>query len=188
VDLASKVFARISEANDVLSSNEQRTAYVAQLKRQKGAPADRQEVTRILTAEQQFQRAEDAVRQRNWTAALEALKWAMELDPNEGEFHALRGWVLFLQQQDLGTGNPEPAYEAIKKAISLSPQSPAPFYYLGQIRKACGDQAEAEKMFRKTIDLRPNHVEANRELRLIQMRRGKGDETVSGRLFGRKKK
>jgi hypothetical protein len=43
-------------------------------------------------------------------------------------------------------------------------------------------------MFRKTIELRPNHVEANRELRLIQMRRGKGDETVSGRLFGRKKK
>lgn len=188
VDLASKVFARISEANDVLSSNEQRAAYLTQLKRNKGAPADRQEVTRILTAEQQFQRAEDAVRQRNWTAALEALKWAMELDPNEGEFHALRGWVLFLQQQDLGTGNPEPAYESIKKAISLSPQSPAPFYYLGQIRKACGDQAEAEKMFRKTIELRPNHVEANRELRLIQMRRGKGDETVSGRLFGRKKK
>ena len=188
VDLASKVFARISEANDVLSNNEKRAAYIAQMRRSRGAQADRQEVTRILTAEQQFQRAEEAVRRRDWNAALEALKWAMELDSAEGEFHALRGWVLFLQQQDLGTGNPEPAYEAIKKAISLSPQSPAGFYYLGQIRKACGDMGEAEKMFRKTIELRPNHVEANRELRLIQMRRGKGDDTAGSRLFGRKKK
>ena len=92
------------------------------------------------------------------------------------------------QQQDQGNRNPDPALEQIKKAIALSPQSPAPYYYLGQIRKACGDQVEAEKMFRKTVELRPDHIEANRELRLIQMRRGKGDETVSGRLFGRKKK
>jgi hypothetical protein len=43
-------------------------------------------------------------------------------------------------------------------------------------------------MFRKTIELRPNHVEAARELRLMQLRKAKGDDTVAGRLFGRKKK
>jgi len=189
VELAGKVFARVSEAHDVLASPEKRQLYVSQLKRGRGgAQADRSEVSRILTAEQQFQRAEEAVRRRDFTAALDALKWALELDSNEGEFYALRGWVLFLQQQDQGNRNTEPALEQIKKAITLSPQSPAPFYYLAQIRKACGDQAEAEKMFRKTVELRPDHIEANRELRLIQMRRAKGDETVSGRLFGRKKK
>ncbi|HTO69635.1 MAG TPA: response regulator [Myxococcota bacterium] len=188
VELAGKVFARISEAHDALASPEKRQIYVAQLKRNRGAQADRGEVNRILTAEQQFQRAEDAVRRRDFAAALEALKWALELDSNEGEFYALRGWVLFLQQQDQGNRSPDAALEQIKKAITLSPQSPAPYYYLAQIRKACGDQAEAEKMFRKTVELRPDHIEANRELRLIQMRRAKGDETVSGRLFGRKKK
>lgn len=188
VEIAGKVFARISEAHDALASPEKRQLYLAQLKRSRTAQADRQEVSRILTAEQQFQRAEEAMRRRDWNASLEALKWALELDSNEGEFYALRGWVLFLQQQDQGGRNPEPALEQIKKAIALSPQSPAAYYYLALIRKACGDQAEAEKMFRKTIELRPDHVEANRELRLIQMRRAKGDETVSGRLFGRKKK
>jgi CheY-like chemotaxis protein len=189
VDLAAKVFARISDAHDTLTSPERRQMYVAQQKRKGGgAAADRGEVNRILTAEQQFQRAEDALRRRDYAASLEALKWALELDSNEGEFYALRGWVLFLQQGDQASKNPEPALDQIKKAITLSPQSPAPFYYLAQIRKACGDQAEAEKMFRKTVELRPDHVEANRELRLIQMRRAKGDETVSGRLFGRKKK
>jgi CheY-like chemotaxis protein len=188
VDLAGKVFARISEAHDVLASPEKRQLYVAQLKRSRSAAADRQEVTRILTAEQQFQRAEDAMRRRDWNASLDALKWALELDANEGEFYALRGWVLFLQQQDQGARNVDPALEQIKKAIALSPMSPAPYYYLAQIRKACGDHVEAEKMFRKTIELRPDHVEANRELRLIQMRKAKGDETVTSRLFGRKKK
>ncbi len=189
VELAGKVFARISEAHDVLASPEKRQLYVSQLKRNRGTQGDlRQEVSRILTAEQQFQRAEEAMRRRDWTASLDALKWALDLDPNEGEFFALRGWVLFLQQQDQGARNPEPALDQIRKAIALSPQSATSYYYLGQIRKACGDHAEAEKMFRKTIELRPDHVEANRELRLIQMRRAKGDETVSGRLFGRKKK
>jgi tetratricopeptide (TPR) repeat protein len=78
--------------------------------------------------------------------------------------------------------------EHIKKGIALSPQSATAYYYLGQVRKACGDPAEAEKMFRKTVELRPNHVEAARELRLIQLRKAKGDDTVAGRLFGRKKK
>src|SRR5262249_50465213 len=176
------------EAHDTLATPEKRQLYVNQLKRSRSAQADRAEVNRILTAEQQFQRAEEAMRRRDWNGSLEALKWALELDSTEGEVYALRGWVLFLQAQDGGDGNPEPALDQIKKAITLSPQSPAGYYYLGQIRKACGDHAEAEKMFRKTVEMRPEHIEANRELRLYQMRRAKGDETVSGKLFGRKKK
>jgi curved DNA-binding protein CbpA len=156
-ELAAKVFARISEANDALGRPDMRAAYLA-------------------------------VRRKDWEAALEALRWALELDANEGEFHALRGWVVFLKNQDQKGGDMAEALDHIKKGLTLAPQSPTPYYYLGQIRKACGDHAEAEKMFRKTIELRPNHVEASRELRLIQLRRAKGDETVTGRLFGRKKK
>ncbi len=189
LELAGQVFARISEANDALARPDSRAKYVMQLRKSRGASADRREVNRILTAEQQYQRAEEAVRRRDWSAALEALRWALDLDPNEGEFHALRGWTLFLQQQEAGgRGDPEVGTEHIKKGIALSPQSATAYYYLGQIRKACGDPAEAERMFRRTIELRPNHVEAARELRLMQLRKAKGDDTVAGRLFGRKKK
>jgi CheY-like chemotaxis protein len=187
IELSGQVFARISEANDGLARGDLRVAYLAQIRRTRSATADRREVNRILTAEQQFQRAEDAVRRRDWTGALEALKWALELDANEGEFHALRGWTLFLQAQDSG-GNTEVGVEHIKKGIALSPQSATAYYYLGQVKKACGDGSEAEKMFRKTVELRPNHVEAARELRLMQLRKAKGDDTIAGRLFGRKKK
>jgi tetratricopeptide (TPR) repeat protein len=187
-ELAAKVFARISEANDVLASPDTRAGYTAQLRQTRGASADRQAVSRILTAEQQFRRAEDAMRRKDWDAALESLRWALELDPDEGEFHSLRGWVTFLKQQDQGGGDPDAALTHLKKGVALSPQSPSGWFYIGQIRKACGDAAEAERMFRKVIQVRPDHVEALREVRLMQLRRAKGDDTIAGRLFGRKKK
>ncbi len=188
-ELAAKVFARIAEANDALGSPDTRAGYVAQQRlAARNTPADNQAVSRILTAEQQFRRAEDAMRRKDWEQALESLRWALELDPDEGEFHSLRGWILFLKQQDQGGGDAETAIGHLKKGIALAPQSPTGFFYLGQIRKACGDTAEAERMFRKTIDVRPDHVEACRELRLMQLRRAKGEDTIAGRLFGRKKK
>ena len=187
-ELAAKVFARISEANDVLGSPDTRAGYTAHLRQARGGSADRQAVSRILTAEQQFRRAEEAMRRKDWDASLESLRWALELDPDEGEFHSLRGWVMFLKQQDQGGGDPEAAVTLLKKGIALSPQSPSGWFYMGQVRKACGDAAEAERMFRKVIDLRPDHVDALREVRLMQLRRTKGDDTIAGRLFGRKKK
>jgi CheY-like chemotaxis protein len=187
-ELAAKVFARISEANDALASPDKRLAYVAQLRNLRGGSADRQAVSRILTAEQQFRRAEDAMRRKEWDQSLECLRWALELDADEGEFHSLRGWVMYLKQQDQGGGEMEAAAAHVKKGIALSPQSPSGYFYLGQIRKACGDAAEAERMFRKTVDVRPDHVDALRELRLMQLRRAKGEDTIAGRLFGRKKK
>ncbi len=189
VELAAKVFARISEANDVLGSPDSRAGYDVQLRQTRGAEADRNAVNKILTAEQQFRRAEESARRKEWDAALDALRWAIELDPDEGEFHSLRGWVMFLKQQDQGGGgDPEAAVSLLKKGIALSPQAPSGWFYLGQVRKACGDSAEAERMFRKVIDVRPDHVEALREVRLMQLRRAKGDDTIAGRLFGRKKK
>ncbi|MEX2208715.1 MAG: response regulator [Myxococcota bacterium] len=187
-ELAAKVFARISEANDVLASPDSRAGYTAQLRHTRGAAADRQAVSKILTAEQQFRRGEEAMRRKEWDASLEALRWALDLDPDEGEFHSLRGWVMFLKQQDQGGGDAEAAITHLKKGIALSPQSPSGWFYMGQIKKACGDSAEAEKMFRKVIDVRPDHVDALREVRLMQLRRAKGDDTIAGRLFGRKKK
>ena len=188
-ELAAKVFVRIAEANDALGSPDTRAGYVAQQRTaSRNETVDRQAVSRILTAEQQYRRAEEAMRRKDWDQALECLRWALDLDPDEGEFHSLRGWVLFLKHQDQGGGDAEAAIADVRKGIALSPQSPTGYFYLGQIRKACGDTAEAERMFRKTIDVRPDHVEACRELRLMQLRRAKGDETIAGRLFGRKKK
>ena len=82
------------------------------------------------------------------------------------------------------------AIEHLERALKLAPRSPTGYYYMGQLRKACGEQGQAGKMFRKVLALRPEHVEASRELRLLQRRHKESTDSGPGGLFGfgRKKK
>ena len=74
----------------------------------------------------------------------------------------------------------------IELAISIAPNSATGYYFLGQLHKACDREQQAMKMFRKVLDLLPDHVEAAREVRLMGMRKAKDDK--AGGLFGFGKK
>ena len=57
---------------------------------------------------------------------------------------------------------------------------------MAKLHKACENSAEAQKMFRKVVEIDPKHQEAMREIRLASMRKGKqGSSGLFG--FGRKK-
>ena len=73
------------------------------------------------------------------------------------------------------------AIDSLRKAIALAPNSPSGYYYLGRLHRICEQLPEAERMFRKILELRPQHAEAAQELRLLERRRNER----SGRgLFG----
>ncbi len=182
--LAAEVFARISMAHDTLTDPQARQIYESELKTGKSAQQQRKEVARIVEAEQECRRGEGCLQARDHERASVHFQRALELEPNEGEFHALYGWTLFLTQ----SAQRPKAMEHLKKAIALAPQSPTGYYYLGQLLKACEDTDGAGKMFRKVLSLRPDHVEASRELRLIQKRFGETHDSKSGKLFGFGKK
>ena len=180
--LASQVFARLSEAHETLSDSERREAYVAQLASGGAKAADRQQVARILTAEQQFRKAEASLRRKDWDGALDAVGHALQLDPEEGEFHALHGWATFMRDPR----SPETqatAREILGKATSLAPKSPSGWFYLGRLHRVCESLPEAERMFRKVLEVRPDHTEAQQELRLLERRRNEGGgKGILGRL------
>lgn len=184
--LASEVFARISEAHEVLRDSEQSGKYLKQLKQGGSSSEDKAAVTRIVSAEQQFRKAEELIKRRQYPEAIAALQWALKLDPEEGEFHALLGWASFLTNPEDATVRRQ-AIEYMEKASALAPKSPSGYYYLGKLHKACEELEAAEKMFRKVLELRPEHIEANQELRLFEIRRSKGDRGTKS-LFGRGKK
>jgi adenylate cyclase len=56
---------------------------------------------------------------------------ALALNPNSANAWAARGWVLILRNR------PEPAVEAFKRAMRLSPLDPLIFYFAGGIAFAC---------------------------------------------------
>ena len=41
-------------------------------------------------------------------------------------------------------------------------------YFIGQIAKLCGDAPAAVRSFQKCLQIQPDHVEAQREIRLAQ--------------------
>ena len=184
--LASEVFARISQAHEVLSNPEQLRNYLDQLSKGSSSKESKAAVTKILSAEQQFQKAEDLVKRRQYSDAIDALNWALKLDPQEGEFYALMAWARFLQNPEDASVRRE-AQEQIQKATSLAPNSPSGYYYLAKLYKACEEPTRAERMFRKVLELRPTHVEATQELRLIEMRKSKSGSSKTLFGFGKKK-
>ena len=181
VDLASKVFARISEANDVLSSNE----HARGVHRPAQAPHAARRPTARRSPASSPPSSSSSARRTPCGAATgpprsrrSSGRWS-SIRTKASSTRCAAGCCSCSSRTRAREIRSRPTRRSRRRSRSRRSR-PRRFYYLGQIRKACGDQAEAEKMFRKTIELRPDHVEAKRELRLIQMRRAKGDETVSG--------
>lgn len=181
--VAADLFKRMSEAHDTLSDPQQRRAYCEALRARSGdgeGPA----TTQIVAAEMQFQKGEALFRKRDYSGALEHFRSALDLNADEGEFHAYLGWTEMLVHPDDSEARSR-AKASLEQAVRLAPQSANCFYLFGLQQRACGETELAERMFRKVLELDPKHLEAGRELRLAQMRREKpGKGEGSGGLFG----
>ena len=94
--LAEEVFAHVSRAYETLMDPRMRQEYLLALRRQEREAAELQLGRQALAAELEFQRGEDHLRQRSFSAALSCFGKALELFPEEGEYHAHYGWVLHL--------------------------------------------------------------------------------------------
>ncbi len=160
--LAQQIYDKISAAHDTLADPVERDRYVKELAQ--GVKRDMgEDVSKILAAEGKFQRGEEMMRQRNYPMAVRAFGEAIELYPEEGEFHAWLGWAMF--QIDLNQA--DAAMRAIETAISLNPKLDKAYLFLGYIQKATGRPDKAEKQFEKAIQCNPDCTEALRELRLL---------------------
>jgi DNA-binding response OmpR family regulator len=158
---ASNIFSLLSSASTTLSDENARKEYLQKLT------------------------TGGSVEDERKTAALEQFAKALEKGPDEADHNAYFGWTHYL------VNHRDPDAEALAKrhielAISIAPNSATSYYFLGQLHKACNREQQALKMFRKVLDLQPEHVEAAREVRLIGMRKAKDDK--AGGLFGFGKK
>lgn len=180
--LADDVFARIEAAHERLCDPRKRQEYVLELQRGEKRAAQQKEEARKLDAEVEFQRGEAHLRDRKYEAALMCFGNALERNPSEGEYHAHYGYCLFLIHQD-ETAMVEEAIEHVKRGLKLARDHEKPYLFLGRLYKAIGQGGAAEKMFTRAIQIRPDSVEAMRELRLINMRKNK--KGLIGRILRR---
>lgn len=165
-ELATHVFARMTEANQVLGDPALRRGYDQE---QKSLPSaeEIEQVQKVLRATTAYQKAEVLLKRNNLAAAEEEAKLAVESDPTQADHVALHAWIQSLK--------PHPKLEdllrTIDRSVNMEPNNVRVRWYRGQLLKRMGKEGRAVQDFRFIVEKDPRHLDAQREIRLFEMRR-----------------
>lgn len=181
--LADEAFQLLTRAHDTLLDPKRRKLYGAERKRGERDAAAQAQNQKVVRAEVEFQQGESLLRQRDYERALAHFSRAREIAPREGEYLAHYAWCLYLCNPDNATVVQE-AMAHSKRSVKMARDQEKPYLFLGRLCKVVGDGPGAEQMFTRAVQIRPDCVEAMRELRLINMRKDKGRGLI-GRLLRR---
>lgn len=178
-----KIFRRVSEAYGTLFDDQRRADYKATLAKPGNNDVEAHaKAMKMLEAEMAFRRGEMALRKNDYLGAIRELEQAVAMNPQEGEHLAFLTWARVCAGQ---TSHAD-AKPLLNQAIKLSPMCARAYYYLGLCYKETNDVDRAYNMFRKAHELDARLLDAEREMRLINMRKEK--EKQSGGFFDRFRK
>ena len=186
-----RLFAQVNTAFAVLSDARRRHDYTNILHRGGEAAVRAEQVAaerlaqRVLDAEEAFASGEAAMRRDQLATAVTQFARAIELNPDEADYHALYAWAQFCASSDK-VGIAATTRTALDKAIARSSRAVAPRFYLGRVERMLGRDQEALKHFQEVLSMSPGHAEAGSEARVIEARlAAKGED--KGGLFKRKR-
>jgi hypothetical protein len=189
---AQRLFAQVNTAFSILSDSKRRSDYTA-IVRRGGEAAMRAEqaraeemATRILDGEEAFRRGEMALRRDQIATAIGEFARAIELNPEEADYHALHAWAQFCASPDkvaLATAT----RTTLERTIARAPRAIAPRFYLGRVERMLGRDRDALKHFQDVLAISPHHTEATSEARVIEARLTEKPPSGGGGLFGRKR-
>ena len=166
-DQATRVFARLSEASQVLSDAAARREYDQSLGASE-ASDEAEQVHKVLKATHAFQKAEVLLKRGNLALAEKESSIAFENDPSQADHVALYVWI---QAQKPGADLVALAVQ-LEKAAKAEPNNLRVRWYRGQLLKRLGRTRDAVHDFRFIAERDPRHTDAHREVRLYAMRRG----------------
>lgn len=188
------IFRHLTQAQQVLSSEEARGPYLASVQDGGGTPAAERKLAAIIQAAMDYRKVEVMVRRRELDAALALLDQILSVNDEDADYHATRGWVVFQQSPSDAELRPV-VLASLDRAIALSPKHDKAHYYKGMVLERAGRRADAAECFRRAAELNPKNIEAARMVRLSEMRGSdapaKGEDkrdSLLGKLFGSKKK
>jgi curved DNA-binding protein CbpA len=166
-EVATKVFARMSEAHQVLSDPARRKEYDELEKAGQGAAEDQEQVQKIVRAAMNFQKAQVLLKRNNLPAAEEAARAALADAPDQADHLALVAWL----EATKPNADLEARLRELDKAVSMEPANTRVRWFRGQILKRLGKERKALEDFRLIVEQDPRHVDAQREIRLHDMKR-----------------
>ena len=112
----------------------------------------RSRIGELLRTRPAYEAYDDAVaahKKGDERQALRLLDKALEIEPDEGLFHGLRGEILAAQGKQAEAGR------ALDRAIALNPDYFKPYLTRGFVRRELGDRGGAERDFERSVSLLP---------------------------------
>ncbi|MEE9607091.1 MAG: DnaJ domain-containing protein, partial [Myxococcota bacterium] len=143
---AGKLFAEMGTAYAVLSNPAKRKDYDSS---QGGGSED---ADRLATAETLFRKGEVLLRLGNFKGALEFLKPAAGLWPEESEYQCALGWALYKKLPS----ETEAARESLGHAVQLDPQSATALFRLSVVLRELGEADEAASLLERAKQIDPS--------------------------------
>lgn len=145
---ANSVFARISKAYSILSNPRQRAEYDEAQSSSEG-PIDAE---RLANAESLYRKGEVLLRSGNFAGAIEFLRPAVELWPDESDYCSALGWALYRKLPS----EPVLAREQLERAVELSPENATAIHRLSIAVRSLGEAEEADSLLERARAIDPN--------------------------------
>jgi tetratricopeptide (TPR) repeat protein len=144
---AGRVFTAIGKAHAVLSDPKRRRSYDASL----DSDETDLDAERLAAAETNYRKGEILMRQGNFRGALEFLRPAVELWPEDATYQGSLGWALF----KAAPSDPIRAREHLERALALDPRNVEFAHHLSLVLKVLGETAPAANLENKVRQLDP---------------------------------
>jgi len=169
-ELATKIFARMSEAHQILSDPARRREYDELEKTGEGAAEEQEQIQRVVRAAMSIQKAQILLKRNNLAGAEEAARAALDDAPDQADNIAMVAWLEALKPNaDL-----ESLLKDLDRAVKMEQANTRVRWFRGQILKRLGRNRRALEDFRMIVEQDPRHVDAQREIRLFEMGRQPG--------------
>jgi DnaJ-domain-containing protein 1 len=172
-EACAKVFARMSEAYQTLVDPVKRKVYGDRLGGASASAGEQETIVRVVDAAQSFQKAEILFKRGDVAAAEALVRHANDADPKQAEYLALLAWIEATRPGHSSDQETVGQIEKLTHAIELNEKCERAYFYRAMLYKRLNNSSAAMRDFRVVVELNPRSVDAQRELRLFNMRGGR---------------
>lgn len=172
LEKANAVIKRATDAYRTLYDAKRRREYDKQLS-EGTTPKKERSVAMILAAENEFSMGLAAMKQSAWDAAKRHFTKAVELFPEEAEYHACLGWSIYNLGDLARADRIAQAKTMLEKAIALNARSDKAYFFMGMLLKDNDQFDKAAIMFAQAYRYNKNNNDAKIQLKALQALRAR---------------
>ncbi len=189
---AQRIFARLSEASEVLSSEQSRQDYLdfVVLGKQTPEQAAMEKARAIMDAEAAYKAGVRLLAQGQLMSAHEQFSRAHLGYEEEDDYRVYFSYTSWRLKQEKDPEAAEEAVQVIRGVIQKRPKNPLPLHLLGKISVLKGDHEFARELFKRVVRLQPSNAEALRDMQKADAAHKESQKRGGlsfGKLFGRDK-